>query len=107
LIDCGAEVSVIRQGLLTPYVREGMPLVAFVHVNAPALGGLNLRPQYLAGLRIEHPSGNPRLDFVIPAVEIVEHDLGAINYDVLIGRDILARCQFLYDGPANSFSLIY
>jgi|GEM_PF-4087803 len=97
----------IGLGLLTPYVREGMPLVAFVHLNALGLAGLNLRPQYLAGLRIEHPSGNPKLDYVIPALDLVEHDFGALSYQVLIGRDILARCKFLYDGPANTFSLTY
>jgi len=107
LIDSGADVSMIEQGLLTPYVREGMPLVAFVHVNAPGLGALNLRPQYLVGLRIEHPSGNQKNDLVIPAIDLVEHDFGGSGYQVLIGRDILARCRFLYDGPANTFTLTY
>lgn len=86
---------------------SGMPLVAFVHVNAPGLGGLNLRPQYLAGLRIEHPSGDPRLNFMIPSIDLVESDFGALGCQVLIGRDILARCRFLYDSPANTFSLTY
>jgi len=107
LIDSGADVSMINRGMLTPFVREGMPLTAFVHINAPGLGGLNLRPQYLAGLRIEHPAGDPKFDFVIPAIDLVEHDFGAVCYQVLIGRDVLALCKFLYDGPANTFSLTY
>ncbi|MBO0696765.1 MAG: hypothetical protein J2P46_00085 [Zavarzinella sp.] len=107
LMDTGADVSMIGRDLLTPYVREGMPLVGFVHVNAPGLGGLNLRPRYLASLRVEHPTGSARLDFVIPSLDLVEHDFGSLSYEVLIGRDVLARCQFLYDGPANAFTLTY
>ena len=97
----------IGRGLLTSYVREGMPLLAMVFVNAPGLGGLTMNGQYLAGLRIEHPSGNSKLDLVVPAIGMVEQDLGSLGYQILIGRDILARCQFLYDGPANTFSLTY
>jgi hypothetical protein len=107
LVDSGAEVSVIANGCLDRFVREGMPLVEFVHLNAPGLSGLQLRPQYMVGLRIKHPSGNSKIDFVVPAVDLVEQDLGMVDYQVLIGRDILSRCIFTFDGPANTFSLTY
>ena len=29
------------------------------------------------------------------------------GYDALIGRDVLAKCTFTYNGPANSFTLAY
>lgn len=108
LIDTGADVSMIEHGFLTPFVREGMDLKGFVNVKAPGLGGLALRPQFLCGLRISHPSGNARDDLVIPAIEVVEHALGAPpGYQVLLGRDVLARCVLEYNGPANTFSLTY
>jgi hypothetical protein len=107
LIDTGADVSLIEHGLLTPFVRDQMPLLAFVNVHAPGLGGLSLRPQFLTGVRIGHPSGRPREDLVIPATELVEHSFGGMGYGVLIGRDILSYFVFQYDGPANTFTLTY
>jgi hypothetical protein len=107
MIDTGADVSMVDYGLLTPFVRENMPLVAFVNVNAPGLGGLSLRPQFLTGVRVCHPSGNVRDDLILPATELVEHTLGAPSYQVLIGRDILSLCVFTFDGPANTFTLTY
>ena len=64
-------------------------------------------PHFVVGLRILHPSGNYRLNLALHETGIVEHKLGSPGYQVLIGRDILARCQFLYDGPASTFSLTY
>lgn len=107
LVDTGADVSMIEHGLLTPFVREGMDLKAFVNVNAPGLGGLALCPQFMAAVRICDPSGNPRQDFVRPAAELVERNLGTPDYQVLIGRDMLSRLVFQYDGPANEFTLTY
>ena len=107
LIDTGADVSMIDHGLLTPFVREQMPLAAFVHVNAPGLGGLALRPQFLTGIRVCNPSGNPRHDLAIPNTELVEHNLGSSGFQVLIGRDILSQIEFHHDGPAHRFTLTY
>jgi hypothetical protein len=107
LIDTGADVSMIESGLLTPFVREGMDLKAIVHVNAPGLGGLALCPQFLTGVRICHPTGNRQQDVLFPAAELVEYALGGPDYQVLIGRDILSRLVFQYDGPAATFSVTY
>lgn len=107
LIDTGADASLIDHGLLTPFVREGMELNAVVPVNAPGLGGFSWYPQFVAGLRVKHPTGPRSLDLVLPAAELVERPFGTTTFQVLIGRDILARCRFVYDGPANTFSLTY
>ena len=97
----------IDQGLLTPFVREGMELKAFVHVNAPGMGGLGLFPRFLCGMDILHPSGNRLQHFHLGAVELIERPLGSPDFRALIGRDILSRCVFTFDGPANTFSLGY
>jgi hypothetical protein len=107
LVDTGADVSIIEHGLLTHFVRDQMPLLAFVHVNAPGLGGLAIRPQFLTGLRVCHPSRNPRHDLVVANTELVEHSFGSSGFQVLIGRDILSQIELHYDGPANQFTLTY
>ena len=107
LVDTGADASMVDHELLTPFVREGLHLRAMVHVNAPGLGGLSLAPQFVVGFRILHPSGNDRSDLVFHETEVIEHLLGAPGYQALIGRDILSRCIFTFDGPANTFTLTY
>ena len=107
LVDTGADTTIIDHGLLTPFVREAMSLHAIVYMNAPGVGGLCIRPQFVVGLRIPHPSGNYRFDLLLHETAVVEHTLGSPGYQVLIGRDILSRCVFTFDGPANSFTLTY
>lgn len=55
----------------------GLPFVGFVPAHLPAHGGL------------------------------LELPLTSIGYQALIGRDVLARCRFLYDGPRYAFRLTY
>jgi hypothetical protein len=107
LIDTGADASMIEYGLLTPFVQDGVELRAFVHVNAPGLGGLSLHPQFVVGFRVPHPSGVRTSDLSLPAVELIERPLGSSGFQVLIGRDILSRCVFEFDGPADTFTLSY
>jgi len=107
LIDTGADTSLIEHGLLTQFVREGMELSAVVPVNAPGLGGFSWHPQFVAGLRVKHPTGPRSLDLVLPATELVERPFGPTGFQVLIGRDILAQCRFVYDGLAGTFSITY
>ena len=38
---------------------------------------------------------------------VVELSLGLLPYQVLIGRDVLDACRFLYDGPHKRFRLGY
>lgn len=106
-LDTGADVSMIDQGRLTPFVRDGMELKAFVHVNAPGMGGLGLFPRFLCGLDILHPSGSRQQHFRLGAIELIERPLGSPDFQALIGRDILSRCVFNFDDPANRFSLSY
>jgi hypothetical protein len=63
--------------------------------------------RYSAALLIPHPSGNPRDDFDIPDVILTELDIGALGYEMLIGRDLLVLCSLRFDGPSLSFTLSY
>jgi hypothetical protein len=39
------------------------------------------------------------------AVTVIEKDLRDAPYDVVIGRDMLARCVLTYNGKAGTFRL--
>jgi hypothetical protein len=107
LVDTGADVSMIEHGRLNAFVRDQMPLLAFIQVHAPGLGGLAIRPQFLTGIGVCHLSGNPGHDLAVPNTELVEQSLGSSGFQVLIGRDILSQIELHYDGPANRFTLTY
>jgi hypothetical protein len=79
----------------------------FVIVNAPALGGWGGTRTEEASLTIVHPSGNPADDLVLATYPILELPLGALGYQMLLGRDVLAHCRLDYDGRADTFALEY
>src|SRR5438094_411584 len=56
-------------------------------------------------LDVLHPSGSARDNLTERDFRILEIDLAYLGYQVLIGRDLLARCRFMYDGKARRFDL--
>lgn len=104
LIDTGAEVSCID-----PSVVPGLGLASkgFTLANLPAGGGLSATVEHSAEVRLAHPSGDPRDDFVAPDHALTELPIGALGYEMLIGRDLLVRCAFRLDGPSLTFTLDY
>jgi hypothetical protein len=60
-----------------------------------------------ASVIVLHPSGRARGNLSVLDLTVVELDLAALGYEALLGRDLLARCRFLYDGPKSSFQLRY
>ena len=85
----------------------GLPFGGSVLANVPALGGLTAGTLYHASFTVLHPSGNTSANLMIRNVSGLEVDLAALGYEALIGRDILASCRFLYDGPRKRFRLGY
>jgi len=59
--------------------------------------------QYDIGLHLLHPS----LTVAIDPIPVVAAKLSIQGIDALIGRDILRRCLFVYDGQADTFSLAF
>jgi hypothetical protein len=104
LVDSGADVTCLDpsviQALALPWDRPAL-------ANMPATVGLMPSSLYRAGVNLVHSSGNTKLDFVAADLLICELPLGLLGYDAVIGRDILDRLRFLYDGPGRSFSLDY
>lgn len=104
LLDTGAEQTCVDLA----FVRNlGLPFRGVSLMNLPAHGGTSIASVTDASLTIVHPSGNARDNLVIRDLPILELSLGAIGYDVLIGRDVLANCRFLYNGKRNRFRLRY
>lgn len=76
-------------------------------MNIPAAGGWLTVIQRNAGLRVVHPSADPRQDLVAADLSIAEVSLGVLGYELLIGRDLLEMCRFVYDGLADVFELTW
>ncbi len=104
IVDTGAEITSVDSSLIQAL---GSPVRGTILANLPAHGGLNVGFLYDAGLAIVHPSGKPRNDLVIPDMPVLELSLAFLGYQVLIGRDVLASCRFLYHGLSKRFRLAY
>ncbi len=104
LLDTGAEITCVDQALIQ---RLGLAFGGFLQANLPAHGGTAFYQLHDVSLTVVHPSGNPRNDLSVRTLQILEISLAPLGYEILIGRDVLARCRFLFDGTANRFSLAY
>jgi hypothetical protein len=104
LLDTGAEVTCVDPAV---FARLSLPFLNVTPVNMRAGGGLFGSAQYAGSLVLPHPSGKRRDDFEVEYLSLTEVDLGVLGYDVLIGRDVLARCVFRFDGPGLAFTLDY
>ena len=104
LIDTGAEVTGVDSGLLQTLA---LPQRNFVLANLPAHGGLAISHWHDAGVTIVHPSGKRQDNLVMRSLAVLALPLAALGYQAVIGRDVLARCHFLYSGPRNRFRLSY
>ena|SRR5579871_2279641 len=110
LLDIGAECTCVDPAIIAPLnlpVSSGGLIVTPGGVTGPAaLGGASPRVTYEAGLVIPHGS-DPKLNLVIPSLEIEAIPLTQFGIDALIGRDVLANCVLVYDGPAGTVTLAH
>jgi hypothetical protein len=104
LLDTGAEITCADTSLIQ---QLGLPLAQITLANVPALGGLRAGAHYHGGLTLIHPSGDARQNLLQPNMIILEVPLAVIGYQILIGRDVLDRCDFLYSGRRGRFTLAY
>jgi hypothetical protein len=104
ILDTGAEITCIDDALVQALA---LPFGGTSLAHLPAHGGLmgtNLRD---ISLTVVHPSGNYQNDLVLRNLTVLELSLAFLGYQLLIGRDLLARCRLLYNGPGNRFRLAY
>jgi len=83
----------------------GMTPTGMTHVHTPSTGGqAAAMPQYDVMLAIDHPSG-PLLVDAVPIIAVPNFTLGGVR--ALIGRDVLSRCLFIFNGTAKNFTLAF
>ncbi|HMC63569.1 MAG TPA: hypothetical protein VKI65_01400 [Gemmataceae bacterium] len=63
--------------------------------------------EYKVSLTIVHPSGNAALNRTLGLVTVADLPLAQTGIPALIGRDLLDRWEFLYDGRGGRFTLDY
>jgi hypothetical protein len=106
LLDTGASRTCIDH-----QVRQSLNLRRFstLTISTPTAGAPAAATRFLyrVNLVVLHPSGNPQLHLARNAFTVVALPLTHMGTDVLIGRDLLALCRFLYDGQAATFRLDY
>jgi hypothetical protein len=105
LIDTGAEITCIDPAIRVALELEAtgrlFPRVPF----GPSQG----RPcnAFRVSLAVLHPGGNPADSLTRPVWMVAELPVAHTGAEVLIGNDLLDECEFLRDGPGQSFSLGY
>ena len=107
LLDTGAEMTCVDPAVLAPLIRAAsLRPTRTLYSNVPAAGGLNFVSEYAVGITIIHPD-DPRANLVFRNHPVLEQSLGPLPYQALLGRDVLARCLLVYDGPSSAFTLAY
>jgi hypothetical protein len=103
LLDTGAEMTCVDAAVIR---QLGLPFGGVALANLPAHGGLTFTVLHDASFTILHPSGKSGHHFRVLDVSVLE-SLAHLGYQALVGRDVLAKCRLLYDGPKNTFGLKY
>jgi hypothetical protein len=105
IIDSGAGITCIdlRQRQSLGLILSGTVTIStpFGHASGQTADTFSV---YLA---ILHPNGNPANHLVSPRFRVVEANLAHLGVEILIGCDLLARCDFRYNGRAGRFTLEY
>ena len=104
LLDTGAEVTCADSALIQDLE---LPYDSSILANVPATGGLTFGMLFDASLTILHPSGRRQDHLVFRNKSLLELSLGVLDYQILIGRDVLAKCMFRYNGMGQRFSIKY
>jgi hypothetical protein len=111
LLDTGAERTCVDPSVVTrlglPVSGTGLSLAPGVGTGVPALGGSTVNFSYEAGLIILRPVTKPPSNLVIPELLVDELPLAAFGTEAVIGRDVLADCVLVYNGPAGSATLAH
>lgn len=111
LLDTGAERTCVDPSVVTrlslPVVRSGFTAAPGVAVGPAVFGGASFGYTYEAGLVILHPVTKPPSNLVAHELEVDALPLAAFGVEAVIGRDVLASCVLVCNGPAASATLAY
>jgi hypothetical protein len=101
LIDTGASCSALDIGVAN---RLGLQSRGFTLIHTPSTGSEYVsRQQFDACLVLGEHERRP----LVVTLPVIEAELASQGFFVLIGRDVLNKCTFTYDGKKNNFTLRY
>jgi hypothetical protein len=101
LIDPGTSQTCIDQGLVTSLGLVAQGTRAFY---TPTAGGV---AQTLEEFEVTLTLLHPAMNFSRGGLRVVAATLAVQGFEVLLGRDVLRDCLFVYNGPAGTFSLAF
>jgi hypothetical protein len=105
MLDPGASITCLDTGTCRAL---GLVPAGRIRVRTPTSGAQPPRSRlYGLDLVIPHPTGNPVHNFALAALLAAQTDLSPFRIGVLIGRDVLTYCRFVYDGQGRKFELHY
>jgi predicted aspartyl protease len=95
LVDTGATISAIENS-----AARRLGLTRTGTITLAGVGGVTEQPVYAAA--VDFPGlGISSQD----PVRLAGADLGSRDFEFLLGRDVLERLVFEYDGPASAFAI--
>jgi hypothetical protein len=97
LLDSGASCSAVDPAIIR---QLAVPPTGRTSILTPSTGAFAHEcDQYDIAIAVLSPHN---VRFTVPAVEVA---LTSTGVDVLLGRDVLDQCLFVYNGPTGAFSL--
>ena len=111
LLDTGAERTCVDPSVVSrlnlPSCASGFILAPGTATGPAVFGGSTFGYSYEAGLVILHPVTKPPSNLIVHELEVDALPLAAFGIEAVIGRDVLASCVLVYNGPAGSATLAY
>ncbi|MCI0703328.1 MAG: hypothetical protein L0241_19795 [Planctomycetia bacterium] len=111
ILDTGAERTCVDPAVIArlnlPNRTSGFAAAPGVSTGPAIFGGASFSLTYEAGLVILHPVTKPPSNLIVHELEVDELPLAQFGIEAVIGRDVLASCVLVYNGPAGSVTLAY
>ncbi len=101
LIDTGASSSCLDSGIVASL---GLDPSGSVSVHTPSTMGVAV-PKYTYDASLVFGDGKP--DSRTYTLDFIETELASQGFELLVGRDILAKCLLNYNGPNGIFDLSF
>ena len=105
LIDTGASGTVVDKRVIQ---NLGIAPTGSVPMHTPSTGSTpQICYQYDVSIWFFQPQMQPQYHLMAMTIPVVEADFSAQTIQALVGRDILERCLFHYNGSTSTISLSY
>ncbi len=101
LIDTGASGTCVDPACLQ---KLELQATGAVPIHTPSTGET---PHWCDQFDVSVALLHPRLQMTIRALPVLASPLAYQGLQVLLGRDVLAQCLLVYDGPTGLFSLAF